>query len=68
MKNHEMKLGEQFVDPFAQDLIKHHVQPYLLAFNRVLYEVELGLTPRSKKCFVMYWQQHPRYTAEKGDH
>ncbi len=45
--NREMKLGEQFVDPLLQDLIEHHVQPYLLAFGGVPHEVELGLTPKN---------------------
>ncbi len=42
-----MKLGEQFADPLAQDLIGHHVQPYLPTFSRVPHEVELGLAPKS---------------------
>ncbi len=42
-----MKMGEQFTDPLAQDLIRHHVRPYVLALGRVLHEVELGLTPKN---------------------
>ncbi len=42
-----MKLGEQFVDPLAKDLIGHHVRPYLLALSRVPHKVELGLAPKS---------------------
>jgi len=42
-----MKLGEQFTDPHLQDLIEHHVRPYLLALGRVLHELELGITPKS---------------------
>jgi len=42
-----MKLGEQFVDPLTQDLIGHHVRPYLPAFGKVSHKVELGLTPKS---------------------
>jgi hypothetical protein len=42
-----MKLGEQFTDPLAQDLIGHHVRPYLPALGRVLHEVEFGLPPKS---------------------
>jgi hypothetical protein len=30
-----MKQGEQFANPLAQDLIGHHVRPYLLALGRV---------------------------------
>ncbi len=42
-----MKLGKQFDEPLAQDLIGHHVRPYLPALSRVLHEVDLGLTPKS---------------------
>jgi hypothetical protein len=42
-----MKLGEQFVNPLMQDLIKHHVRPYLPALVRVPHEVEVGLAPKS---------------------
>jgi hypothetical protein len=47
VENPEMKLGEQFANPFVQDLIGHHVRPYLPAFGRVPHEVELGLTPKN---------------------
>ncbi len=63
-----MKLREQFVNPLAQDLIRHHVRPYLLALGRVLHEVELGLARKNKECYVLSWQQRQRYTVEKGDH
>ncbi len=42
-----MKLGEQFANPFAQDLIGHHVRPYVPAFGRVSHEVEFRLAPKS---------------------
>ncbi len=42
-----MKLGEQFTDPFAQDLIGHHVRPYLPTLGRVPHEIELGLAPKN---------------------
>jgi hypothetical protein len=42
-----MKLGEQFTNPLARDLIGYHVQPYLPTLGRVSHEVELGLAPKS---------------------
>jgi hypothetical protein len=47
VENREMKLGEQFTDPLTQDLIKHHVQPYLPTLGKISHEVKLGLTPKS---------------------
>jgi hypothetical protein len=47
MENREMKLGEQFADPLAQDVIGNHVRPYLPALGRVSHEVELGLAPKN---------------------
>jgi hypothetical protein len=58
-----MKLGKQFVDPLLQDLIGHHVRPYLQTLGRVLHETELSLTPKSEDCFVLYWQQRQQYTT-----
>jgi hypothetical protein len=42
-----MKLGERFANPLAHDLIRHHVQPYMLDLGRVSHEIKLGLTPKS---------------------
>jgi hypothetical protein len=42
-----MKLGEQFADPLVQDLIEHHVQPYMPTLGKIPHEVELGLAPKS---------------------
>jgi hypothetical protein len=42
-----MKLGEQFANPFAHDLIGHHVRPYVPAIGRVSHEVELGLAQKN---------------------
>ncbi len=47
MENREMKLGEQFANPLAQNLIGHHVGPYLPTLGRVPHEIELGLAPKS---------------------
>jgi len=63
VENQEMKLGKQFVDPLSQDLIGHHVRPYLQTLGRVLHETELSLAPKSEDCFVLYWQQRQRYTT-----
>ncbi len=49
-----MKLGEQFANPFTQDLIRNHVRLYLPAFGRVLHKVELGLTPKSYECSTLF--------------
>jgi hypothetical protein len=42
-----MKLGEQFVNPLVQDLIGHHVRPYLPALGKIPHKVELGLAPKN---------------------
>jgi hypothetical protein len=68
VENRKMKLGEQFVDPLLQDLIGHHVRPYLAALGRVSHKVELGLAPKSYECFTLSWQQRRRYSTKKDDH
>ncbi len=63
-----MKLGEQFVNPLVQDLIGHHVRPYLPALGRVPHEVKRGLARKNYECFVLFWQQCQRYTTKKCNH